>query len=174
MTLTDYTLSIIVDNQPGVLAKVVGLFSGRGYNIESLTVTLLHVESEFSRITIVTRSDPNGINQIKTQLLRVVPVREIIDLTSDGEFVAREVVMVKFFGEGHARREALRIAQVFHADVDDTTLQTFVFTLTGGTKKVESFIDLLSSLGQVEVVRSGVIALSRGASIHSLPPSIND
>ncbi len=172
MSNSEYTLSVIVDNEPGVLAKVVSLFSGRGYNIESLTVTTVSYQNDFSRITIVTCTDAHGINQVRTQLSRIVPVRSIIDLSEEKDFVAREVTMVKFSAEGHARREALRIAQTFGASVDDTTLTSFIFTLTGNTRKITSFIDLMNSLGEVEVVRSGVIALSRGAHIHHLPENI--
>ncbi len=156
------TLSVIVDNEPGVLARVIGLFSGRGYNIDSLTVSETEHEKHLSRITIVTRGTPMVIEQIKNQLDRLVPVHRVIDMTVAGPAIQRELAMVKVRGKGDNRVEALRLADAFRARVIDASTESFVFEITGATDKIESFIALMLPLGLVEVSRTGVVAIARG------------
>jgi acetolactate synthase I/III small subunit len=156
------TLCVLVDNEPGVLARVIGLFSGRGYNIDSLTVSETEHQSHLSRITVVTRGTPMVIEQIKNQLDRLVPVHRVIDLTSGGPALQRELAMVKVRGTGEKRMEMLRLADAFRARVIDATSESFVFEITGASDKIESFINLMLPLGLVEVSRSGVVAISRG------------
>jgi acetolactate synthase I/III small subunit len=156
------TLCVLVDNEPGVLARVIGLFSGRGYNIDSLTVSETEHERHLSRITIVTRGTPMVIEQIKNQLDRLVPVHRVIDLTTSGAALQRELAMVKVRGKGEPRMEALRLADAFRARVIDATNESFVFEITGGSDKIESFINLMLPLGLVEVSRTGVVAIGRG------------
>ena len=156
------TLCVLVDNEPGVLARVIGLFSGRGYNIDSLTVSETEHERHLSRITIVTRGTPMVIEQIKNQLDRLVPVHRVIDLTSGGPALQRELAMIKVRGTGEKRMEMLRLADAFRARVIDATSESFVFEITGASDKIESFINLMLPLGLVEVSRSGVVAISRG------------
>ena len=158
-----HTLSVLVDNEPGVLARVIGLFSGRGYNIESLTVSEIDPVGQVSRISVVTRGTPMVIEQIKAQLARIVPVHSVKDLTSDGAHIERELALVKMVNSGEERIEALRIANTFRARTLDSTLTSFVFEITGSGTKVQAFVDLMSSLGEVEVSRTGVSAISRGA-----------
>jgi acetolactate synthase-1/3 small subunit len=156
------TLCVLVDNEPGVLARVVGLFSGRGYNIDSLTVSETEHEKHLSRITIVTRGTPMVLEQIKNQLDRLVPVHRVIDLTTTGPAIARELAMVKVRGAGDQRMEALRLADAFRARVIDATTESFVFEITGSSDKIESFINLMIPVGLVEVSRTGVVAIARG------------
>lgn len=156
------TLSILVDNEPGVLARVIGLFAGRGYNIDSLTVTETEHERHLSRITIVTRGTPNVIVQIKHQLERLVPVHRVRDLTAEGVSLERELALVKVTGKGEKRNEALRLAEVFRANVVDTSLEHFVFEITGKASKIETFLSLMSEVGLVEVARTGIAAIGRG------------
>jgi len=156
------TLCVLVDNEPGVLARVIGLFSGRGYNIDSLTVSETEHERHLSRITIVTRGTPMVIEQIKNQLQRLVPVHRVVDLTSSGPALQRELAMVKVRGKGEQRMEALRLADAFRARVIDATNESFVFEITGASEKIESFVNLMVPLGLVEVSRTGVAAISRG------------
>lgn len=160
-----HTLVVLVDNLPGVLARVVGLFSGRGYNIESLTVSSITDEHDVSRINIVTSGTPMIIEQIKAQLARLVPVHDVHDLTTEGESVEKEIALIKLLAEGADRRESLRIADIFKAKVADTTKSSFVFQIEGSTGKINAFIELMQSLGKVEVARSGVVAISRGTSL---------
>ena len=157
-----HTLSVLVDNEPGVLARVVGLFSGRGYNIESLTVSETEHEAHVSRITIVTTGTPEVIEQIKLQLDRLVPVHKVVDLTVTGRALERELAMVKVRGKGDARVEALRLADAFRARVVDATTESFVFEITGKGDKIDEFVGLMVPLGLVEVARTGVAAISRG------------
>jgi acetolactate synthase-1/3 small subunit len=157
-----HTLAIVVDNEPGVLARVIGLFSGRGYNIDSLTVSETEHEAHVSRITIVTTGTPNVIEQIRHQLERMVPVHSVADLTVMGNSIARELAMVKVACKGEKRMEALQIAEAFRARSIDTTATSFIFELTGKTDKIEQFISLMVPLGLVEVARTGVAAISRG------------
>ena len=157
------TLSILVDNEPGVLARVIGLFSGRGYNIDSLTVTETEHEKHLSRITIVTRGTPAVIQQIKHQLERLVPVHRVRDLTYEGVSLERELALVKVTGKGEKRNEALRLAEVFRANVVDTSLDHFVFEITGKASKIETFLNLMTEVGLVEVSRTGIAAIGRGA-----------
>jgi len=156
------TLSVIVDNEPGVLARVIGLFSGRGYNIDSLTVSETEHERHLSRITVVTRGTPMVIEQIKNQLERLVPVHRVVDLTTSGPALQRELAMVKVRGKGEPRMEALRLADAFRARVIDATNESFVFEITGASDKIESFVNLMLPLGLVEVSRTGVVAIGRG------------
>ena len=157
-----HTLAVLVDNEAGVLARVIGLFSGRGYNIESLTVAEVDHEGHLSRITIVTTGTPQVIEQIKAQLGRIVPVHDVHDLTVEGSAVERELALVKVQGSGDKRVEALRLADIFRAHVVDSTLDSFVFQITGTSEKVDAFADLMRPLGLAEIARTGVAALSRG------------
>jgi acetolactate synthase I/III small subunit len=157
-----HTLSVLVDNEPGVLARVVGLFSGRGYNIESLTVAEVAHAEHLSRITIVTSGPPEAIEQIGHQLERLVPIHKVTDLTSQGNAVERELAMIKVVGKGTDRDEALRLAEAFRARVIDASMESFVFELTGAVGKIDQFIDLMRPIGLVEVSRTGVAAMSRG------------
>jgi len=158
-----HTLSVIVDNEPGVLARVIGLFSGRGYNIESLTVAEVDRQEKLSRITIVTSGTPMIIEQIKAQLSRLVPVHRVHDLTEEGPCVEREMALVKVTGKGESRIEALRLADIFRARVVDTTIESFVFEMTGSAEKLYAFIALMEPLGLAEVSRTGAAAIARGA-----------
>ncbi len=157
------TIAILVDNEPGVLARVVGLFSGRGYNIESLTVAEVNKRENLSRITIVTSGTLMIIEQIKAQLSRLVPVHTVRDLTAEGPHVPRELALVKVSSTGEKRIESLRLADIFRARVVDATAASFVFELTGSTEKLDSFINLMEPLGLVDVSRTGIVAISRGA-----------
>ncbi|GGL75037.1 acetolactate synthase small subunit [Wenxinia marina] len=159
-----HTLAVLVENEPGVLARVIGLFSGRGYNIESLTVAEVDHQGHRSRITIVTSGTPQIIEQIKAQLGRIVAVHEVHDLTVEGRAVERELGLFKVTGEGDKRIEALRLAEIFRANVVDSTLSSFIFEVTGTPEKIDAFADLMRPLGLVEVARTGVAALSRGQS----------
>lgn len=156
------TIALIVDNEPGVLARVIGLFSGRGYNIESLTVAEVTADHARSRITIVTSGTPMIIEQIKAQLGRLVPVHSVTDLTHDGPSVERELALVKVTGTGNERIEALRIADIFRARAVDTTPNSFVFEITGDSGKVEAFVNLMRPLGLNDISRTGVVAIARG------------
>jgi len=158
-----HTIAVLVDNEPGVLARVIGLFSGRGYNIESLTVAEVDADKGLSRITIVTSGTPMVIEQIKAQLARLVPVHAVRDLTAEGPHVARELALIKVRGKGEGRIEALRIADIFRARVIDATTESFVFELTGGGEKLDAFINLMTPLGLIDVSRTGIVAISRGA-----------
>ncbi|MAU53135.1 MAG: acetolactate synthase small subunit [Roseovarius sp.] len=157
-----HTLAVIVDNEPGVLARVIGLFSGRGYNIDSLTVAEVDHTGHTSRITIVTTGTPQVIEQIKAQLGRIVPVHEVHDLTVEGPSVERELALLKVESEGDKRVEALRLADIFRAKVVDSTLTSFVFEITGGPEKIDAFAELMRPLGLHEMARTGVAAMSRG------------
>jgi acetolactate synthase I/III small subunit len=156
------TLSILVDNEPGVLARVIGLFSGRGYNIDSLTVSETEHEKHVSRITIATAGTPMVIEQIKNQLERLVPVHRVVDLTAGKAAIERELALVKVRGKDNSRVEALRLADAFRARVIDATTESFVFELTGKSDKIDQFVVLMSPLGLVEVSRTGICAISRG------------
>jgi acetolactate synthase I/III small subunit len=158
-----HTLAVIVDNEPGVLARIAGLFSGRGYNIESLTVSETEHQKHISRITIVTTGTNAVIEQIKSQLERLVPVHRVVDLTLQGEAMERELCLVKVVGHGDHRVEALRLAAAFGARTLDATLTSFVFELTGATEDIERFIALMAAVGLVEVSRTGIAAMGRGA-----------
>ena len=160
--LETHTLAVIVDNEPGVLARVIGLFSGRGYNIDSLTVAEIDHQGHHSRITIVTTGTPQIIEQIKAQLGRIVPVHDVHDLTVEGGSVERELALLKVAGTGEKRVEALRLADIFRAQVVDSTLESFVFQITGTPEKVDAFADLMRPLGLTEIARTGVAALARG------------
>jgi acetolactate synthase-1/3 small subunit len=158
-----HTISILVDNEPGVLARVIGLFSGRGYNIESLTVAEVNMQGHLSRITVVTSGTLMIIEQIKAQLLRIVPVHKVVDLTLEAPHVARELALVKVQGKGNARVEALRIADIFRARAVDSSNKSFVFEIVGNTGKINAFIELMEPLGLIDVSRTGVVAIARGA-----------
>ncbi len=157
-----HTLAVLVDNEAGVLARVIGLFSGRGYNIDSLTVAETDHTGHRSRITVVTTGTPAVIEQIKAQLGRLVPVHEVHDLTVEGAAVERELALIKVAGTGEKRVEAMRLAEVFRARVVDTTLESFVFEITGAPSKIDAFIELMRPLGVIEVARTGVAAIARG------------
>ena len=158
-----HTLAVIVDNEPGVLARVIGLFSGRGYNIDSLTVAEVDHEGHQSRITIVTTGTPQVIEQIKAQLGRIVVVHKVNDLTVEGASVERELALLKVEGEGDKRVEALRLADIFRANAVDSTLSSFVFEITGTPEKIDAFAELMRPLGLKEIARTGIAALPRGA-----------
>ena len=157
-----HTIAVLVDNEPGVLARVIGLFSGRGYNIDSLTVAEVDRDNNLSRITIVTSGTPMIIEQIKAQLSRLVPVHKIHDLTDEGPFVEREMALIKVAGKGESRIESLRLADIFRARVVDSTTESFVFEMTGSSEKLNAFITLMEPLGLVEISRTGAAAISRG------------
>ena len=158
-----HVLTITVDNEAGILAKIAGLFTARGYNIDSLTVADISDNHSVSRITIVTQGPPAVIDQIRAQLERLVPVHKVVDLTEEGPYVERELALIKVSGTGDARVEALRLADVFRAKVVDTTTASFIFELTGVPDKIESFVALMRELGLVEVGRTGVVGMIRGA-----------
>jgi acetolactate synthase-1/3 small subunit len=157
-----HTLAVLVDNEPGVLARVIGLFAGRGYNIESLTVAETNPEANQSRITIVSTGTPMVIEQIRHQLGRFVPVHSVRDLTCEGPHVSRELALLKVIAKAEKRIEALRIADIYRARVVDSTLESFVFEVTGSSEKVNAFIEIMKPLGLAEVSRTGVAAISRG------------
>ena len=157
-----HTIAVLVDNEPGVLARVIGLFSRRGYNIESLTVAEVDRAAGLSRITIVTTGTRMIIEQIKAQLSRLVPVHKIHDLTDEGPFVEREMALIKVAGKGEVRIESLRLADIFRARVVDSTTESFVFEMTGSSEKLNAFITLMEPLGLVEISRTGAAAISRG------------
>jgi acetolactate synthase-1/3 small subunit len=157
-----HTIAVLVDNEAGVLARVIGLFSGRGYNIESLTVAEVDSAGHTSRITIVTAGTPMVIEQIKAQLERLVPVHKVVDLTTEMPGIEREMAMVKVAGTGEKRVEALRLSDAFRARVIDTTHTSFVFEVTGAPDKIDAFIGLMRPLGLVDVSRTGVVAIARG------------
>jgi len=158
-----HTLSVLVDNEPGVLARVIGLFSGRGYNIESLVVAEVDASRRLSRITLVTSGTPMVIEQIKAHLDRLVPVHAVRDLTIEGPHVAREMALIKVVGTGEKRVESLRIADIFRARAVDSTIESFVFEMTGSPEKIDAFVNLMRPLGLVDVSRTGVVAISRGS-----------
>jgi acetolactate synthase-1/3 small subunit len=157
-----HTIAVLVDNEPGILARVVGLFSGRGYNIDSLTVAEVDKKNNLSRITVVTSGTRMIIEQIKAQLSRLVPVRKVHDLTDDGPFVEREMALIKMVGRGEPRIESLRLADIFRARVVDSTTESFVYEITGSAEKLDAFIHLMEPLGLVEVSRTGAVAIARG------------
>lgn len=157
-----HTIAVLVDNEAGVLARVVGLFSGRGYNIESLTVAEVDHAAHTSRVTVVTSGTPQVIEQIEAQLRRLVPVHRVVNWTLEKPGIEREMALVKVAGTGDKRVEALRIADAFRARPIDTTHTSFVFEITGGPSKIDNFVDLMRPLGLVDVSRTGVAAISRG------------
>ncbi|MDQ1079858.1 acetolactate synthase small subunit [Pseudoroseomonas cervicalis] len=156
------TIAVLVENEAGVLARVIGLFSGRGYNIDSLTVAPVDAEGRLSRITIVTSGTEMVIEQIKAQLDRLVPVHKVADLTLEGPHLNRELALIKVVGSGSARQEALRLADAFRARVVDATTESFVFEMTGSGEKLDAFINLMRPLGLAEVSRTGAVAIARG------------
>lgn len=164
--IESHTLAIIVENEPGVLARVIGLFTGRGYNIDSLTVAETDHEENTSRITIVSSGTPDVIEQIKASLEQIVPVKRVRDLTTFGPHIERELALIKVAGTGEKRIEAMRLADVFRAKPVDSTLESFIFELTGTTEKVDAFIELMKPIGLVDVSRTGIAAISRGATTH--------
>jgi acetolactate synthase-1/3 small subunit len=161
--IKSHALAILVDNQAGSLARVVGMFSARGYNIDSLTVAKVTTNESISRITIITSGTPMKIEQIKSQLGRIVTVHKVVDLTSEGPFVSRELIFVKVKCKGEKRLEALRTADIFRAKVVDSTKQSFIFELTGSSEKLDAFISLMKDLGLAELARTGAVAISRGS-----------
>jgi acetolactate synthase I/III small subunit len=157
-----HTIAVLVDNEPGVLARVIGLFSGRGYNIESLTVAETRRGRHLSRITVVTTGTPMVIEQIKAQLGRLIPVHDVSDLTLEGPHVERELALVKVTGTGEARVESLRICDIFRARAVDSTNESFVFEIVGNSSKIDAFVELMRPLGLTDVSRTGVVAILRG------------
>ena len=157
-----HTIALLVDNEPGVLARVIGLFSGRGYNIESLTVSEVDSVQGLSRITVVTSGTAMVIEQIKAQIARLVPVHNVHDLSIEGPHLERELALIKVRNTGEARIEALRLADMFRANAIDSTLGSFVFEVTGSPRKINAFLELMAALGEVEVCRGGVVAIARG------------
>ena len=164
-TIERHTLSVLVDDEPGVLARVVGLFSGRGYNIESLTVSVVDKKKKTSRISVVTTGTPQVINQIEQLLSKLIPVHKVEDLTNGPSHVERELALVKIVNKGDSRIEALRIADSFRARILDSSLNSFIFEVTGASEKLSAFIDLMESLGKVEVARTGICGITRGNKI---------
>ncbi len=162
-TAERHVLTVIVDNEAGVLAKIAGLFTARGYNIDSLTVADISESHQVSRITIVTHGPPEQIDQIRAQLERLVPVHKVIDLAEIGPHVERELALIKVSGTGDARVEALRIADIFRARPVDTTTGSFIFELTGAPDKIDTFVGLMRELGLVEAARTGIVGMTRGA-----------
>ncbi|MXP62686.1 acetolactate synthase small subunit [Roseomonas sp. M0104] len=162
------TIAVLVENEAGVLARVIGLFSGRGYNIDSLTVAPVDAEGRLSRITIVTSGTEMVIEQIKAQLDRLVPVHKVADLTLEGPHLNRELALIKVVGSGSARQEALRLADAFRARVVDATIESFVFEMTGSSEKLDAFINLMRPIGLVEVSRTGAVAIARGTASLSV------
>ncbi len=160
-----HILAVIVDNEPGALARVIGLFSGRGYNIEGLTVSTVNREHSVSRITIQTSGSAMVIEQIKAQLSRMVFVHDIHDLSIEGALICREIVLIKTTAKGNERLESLRLADIFGAQVVDTTLTSFIFQFSGKPQKIDALVELMKELGECEIVRSGVVAISRGDNI---------
>ncbi len=158
-----HVLAITVDNEAGILAKIAGLFTARGYNIDSLTVADISTDHEVSRITIVTNGPPAVIDQIHAQLERLVPVHKVVDLTEEGPHVERELALVKVAGTGEKRVEALRLADIFRAKPVDTTTESFIFEITGAPEKIDSFVGLMRELGLVDVGRTGIVGMMRGA-----------
>ena len=158
-----HVLTVMVDNEAGILAKIAGLFTARGYNIDSLTVADITENHNVSRITIVTHGPPAQIDQIHAQLERLVPVHKVTDLTEVGPYVERELALIKVAGTGEHRVEALRVADVFRAKVVDTTTSSFIFELTGTPDKIDSFVAIMRELGLVEVGRTGIVGMMRGA-----------
>lgn len=161
-TIERHTLAVIVDNEPGILARIAGLFTARGYNIESLTVTDISEDDLVSRITIVTSASAHVMEQIIAQLERLVPVHKVLDLSLLGPHVERELALVKVAGTGDHRIEALRLADVYRARVIDATTTSFVFEITGGPDKIDTFVALMREVGLVEVARTGIVAIARG------------
>ncbi|GAA0732458.1 acetolactate synthase small subunit [Sphingomonas sp. ABOLD] len=157
-----HTLAVIVDNEPGILARIAGLFTARGYNISSLTVSEISDDDLISRITIVTFASAPVMEQIIAQLERLVPVHKVVDLTTKGEHVERELALVKVVGTGDHRIEALRLAEVYRARVVDATISSFVFEVTGTIDKIDKFVELMREVGLIEVARTGIVAISRG------------
>ncbi|MGJ3649670.1 acetolactate synthase small subunit [Sphingomonas sp. GlSt437] len=157
-----HTLAVIVDNEPGILARIAGLFTARGYNIESLTVSEISDDDAVSRITIVTSASPPVLEQIVAQLDRLVPVHKVTDLTVAGPHVERELALVKVAGTGDRRIEAMRLAEVYRGRVVDATIESFIFEVTGVTEKIDKFVELMREVGLVEVARTGIVAMSRG------------
>ena len=160
--IESHTLSVLVDNEPGVLARVVGLFSARSFNIESLTVAEVVHETHQSRITIVTSGTIEVVEQVRHQLERLVPIHSVTDLTETTRAIERELAMVKVQGKGEQRVEALRLADAFRARVIDATTESFIFEITGKSEKIEQFVALMLPLGLVEVSRTGIAAIARG------------
>ncbi|EHD14653.1 acetolactate synthase small subunit [Commensalibacter intestini A911] len=154
--------SLIVENESGVLSRVIGLFAGRGYNIESLTVAPVDDDGRKSRINILTSGTPMVINQIKEQLNKQVPVYQVVNLCQQGPYVARELALIKVVSKGLERAEALNLAGAFRAQVVDASVDSLVFELTGKTQKINAFVDLLRPLGLVELSRTGIAAIGRG------------
>ncbi len=164
-TIRSATISVLVENEAGVLARVIGLFSGRGYNIDSLTVAPVEGDRGRSRINIVTSGTPMVIEQIKAQLDRLVPIHRVSDLTQDGPHIAREMALIKVIGTGLNRTEALRLADAFRARVVDASTESFIFEMTGQTEKLDAFVELMRPLGLAEVSRTGVAAIARGVRV---------
>jgi acetolactate synthase-1/3 small subunit len=158
-----HVLTVTVDNEAGILARIAGMFTARGYNIDSLTVADITENHSVSRITIVTHGPPAVVDQIRHQLERLVPVHKVVDLTEQGPYVERELALIKVAGTGEKRVEALRVAEIFRARPVDTTTESFVFELTGAPEKIDSFVALMRKLGLVEVGRTGVVGMIRGA-----------
>jgi acetolactate synthase-1/3 small subunit len=157
-----HTLAIMVDNEPGILARIAGLFTARGYNIESLTVSDVTADKAVSRITIVTNASDHVMEQVLAQLDRLIPVHSVTDLTAKGPHVERELALIKVKGTGEHRIEALRLADVYRARVVDATTSSFVFEVTGGPEKIDTFVTLMRDVGLVEVARTGIVAMARG------------
>ncbi|OGI04497.1 MAG: acetolactate synthase small subunit [Candidatus Melainabacteria bacterium GWF2_37_15] len=154
-----HTLSVLVQNEAGVLSRIAGLFSGRGFNIESLTVAPTQ-DQAFSRVTIVTTGDDGVIEQICKQLNRLVNTLKVVDITGENS-IERELILIKVNAKDEARSEILRIAEIFDAKIVDVSVKTYTIEAMGDDTKIKSLIELLRPLGIRELVRSGKVAISR-------------
>jgi len=160
-----HIIAVLVDNEFGALARIVSLFSGRGYNIESLTVSEVDTEKHLSRVTITTITSEHRLEQIKAHLEKLIPVHQVIDLTDKTNHIESELALIKVVCGGDDRGEALRIATIFKADAVDSTNNSFVFEVTGDADKIDSFIEVMKPLGLAEISRTGITAISRGNEI---------
>jgi acetolactate synthase-1/3 small subunit len=156
-----HTISVLVENEFGVLSRVAGLFSGRGFNIDSVTVAPTN-EDGMSRMTIVTRGDEQILEQINKQLNKLIDVIKVIDFT-DGSGIEREMALIKVTAEDDSRAEVLRIVDIFRSKIIDVTPKSYTIEATGSPAKIDAILDLLRPLGLKELVRTGAVAIGRGA-----------
>ena len=156
-----HTISVLVENEFGVLSRISGLFSGRGFNIESLSVAPT-MEEGISRMTLVTSGDDRVLEQINKQLNKLISTIKVIDFTGE-DFVERELALIKVNTESESRAEALRIVDIFRAKVVDVTAKSYTIEITGAPAKINALLELLRPMGIKEVVRSGPVVIGRGA-----------
>ncbi len=155
-----HTLSVLVENTPGALARIVGLFSGRGFNIDSLCVAET-LDPTLSHLTLVTHGDDLIIEQIIKQLRRLIDVYKVVDVTEEEEFVEREMALIKVKAEKETRAEVLRMCDIFRCKVVDVSPRTYTIEVTGPQSKIQAVIELLKPIGIKEIVRTGLIAMRR-------------